>query len=288
MNRCVSLQTQKSLRDLAQLPRLVNEVRWAGADEIVSAEDIAIVAAAWLAEDGKKAAETLTARRKAGRATIIVPRTKAGNLPRVLGAPSAVSIKLGEYDSLQWSDKEHFNVPGQVIIDTPLHAGRWAQVEGLGTAILAYRAHEGAGPVVLCTAGMASRQFGVAVEEQRRLLDQIDSDIQATVSNGSTTARGPEAFDTPPHTVDEFLSAGDSDAAIFALLVATCDGKRDAERLAVAADRLGFGIPLDEITSSLNRLQESPVEDLVNALRRNGWGAHLRQARAALAERRES
>src|SRR5207302_3677573 len=75
-----------------------------------------------------------------------------------------------------------------------LHAGKWATAAGLGTAVLAYRPHAGAGAVVLCSAAVTGRPLGVDREAQRALLRRILEEAAAgTVARGEATSEADPA-----------------------------------------------------------------------------------------------
>lgn len=282
MKRIAALEEQKSLRDLAGLTRLCDEVVWCDVETLSTTTDPVVIVGLWLFDQPGPARKVIDARSEAGLTTIIVPRFNTGDLRVVLKAPTSVRLKAGEFGEFQWDDDSSVNVGGQTLIDTTLHKGKWGSVAGMGLAVLAYRAHEAAGWTVLCTAAITSKKFGIDVEAQRWLLHKI---INRTAETAPALTNGnPPVEIQPSGSVAELLAGNDSNAPAVVLAVALNDGHRDAESVANTLRRIGFELSAEEILRSLSRLPDEPTAGLERALRQSGWGAYLRRGRCVLAE----
>jgi hypothetical protein len=148
--------------------------------------------------------------------------------------------------------------------------------------VFAYRLHEAAGYIVLCTASLTSRQPGVKVTEQRRLLDRLLAAVQAGASIKPTAPA--TSVLAPIATVTDFLATGDRDHAAVALLVAVCDGRRDPHMLAQMARRMGFDISIETLSTVVARMPDVPLDEIAAVLAKCGWSAHLRRSRQLLAD----
>ena len=145
--RVAAFQFQQGLRDLGALPALVEAVEWIEVDHAVAVPSPLVVCGLWLAQASAEAKATLRQRCLSGRITVVVPRWQAGDYSGVLDAPSAVEVFPSEFRTLQW-EGQTYSVPGVSVLQTTLHAGKWAVATGLGTAVLGYRPHSGAsGPL---------------------------------------------------------------------------------------------------------------------------------------------
>ena len=278
MMRIAALEDQKSLRDLAGLGRLCDEVVWCDVDKLFTITDPALIVGVWLFEESGLARKLIEARSDAGLTTIIVPRFKAGDLRVVLKAPTTVRLKAGEYEAFQWDDDTGVNVGGQTLIETTLHKGQWGAVAGMGEAVLAYRAHEAAGWTVLCTAAVTSKKFGVDVEAQRWLLGEI---IKRTSDSAPTLSNDQQPIDVQSvESVTELLDGSDANAPAVILAVAIAD----VEAVASTLSRIGFELSTEDIERTLSRLPNETADELQRALRQSGWGAYLRRGRIVLAE----
>lgn len=282
MMRIAALDEQKSLRDLAGLPRSCDEVAWCDVETLSTTADPALIVGLWLFDNPGPARKLIEARSEAGLTTMIVPRFKTGDLRVVLRTPTSVRLKPGEYDAFQWDDDTAVNVSGQTLVETTLHKGQWGTVAGMGVAVLAYRAHEAAGWIVLCTAGVTSKKFGVDVEAQRWLLGEIlkrtSESAPVRMSNGSQPTIQVAA------SVDELLVGGDVNAPAVVLAVALNEGGRDVETVSSTLRRMGFELSADDIEPILASLPDQETGELERALRQCGWGAYLRRGRSVLAE----
>jgi hypothetical protein len=282
MIRIAALEEQKPLRDLAGLSRLCDEVVWCDAATLATTIAPAVIVGLWLFDESASARKLIEARSEAGLTTVIVPRFKTGDLRGVLKAPTSVRLKPGEYDAFQWDDGTGVSVAGQTLVETTLHMAQWGAVAGMGVAVLAYRAHEAAGWIVLCTAGITSKKFGVDVEAQRWLLRQIVKRTSESAPVRSSTGVQPTA--QVAASVDELLVGGDANAPVVVLAVALNDGERDLESVSNTLSRIGFALSEDVIASTLLQLPDQQTDELERALRQCGWGSYLRRGRSILAE----
>jgi hypothetical protein len=282
MMRIVALEEQKTLRDLAGLARLCDEVIWCDVDNLATSMDPALIVGLWLFDESGPARKLIEARSDAGLTTVIVPRFKAGDLRVVLNAPTAVRMKAGEYEVFQWDDDTGVNVGGQTLIETTLHKGQWGAVAGMGGTVLAYRAHEAAGWIVLCTAALTSKKFGVDVEAQRWLLGEI---IKRTSESAPVPMSEKRPGDVRPvESVTELLGGSDAKAPAVVLAMALNDGDRGVEAVSKTLSRIGFELSTVDIERTLSRMPDETTSELERALRQAGWGAHLRRGRSVLAE----
>ena len=282
MMRIAALEEQKSLRDLAGLTRLCDDVAWCDNQTLASTTDPAVIVGLWLFDQPGPARKLIDARSEAGLTTIIVPRFKTGDLKVVLKAPTSVRLKVGEYDEFQWDDDTGVNVGGQTLIETTLHKGQWGSVAGMGETVLAFRAHEAAGWKVLCTAAVTSKKFGMDVEAQRWLLTEI---VKRTSETAPASSIAPEqAIVQPVASVAELLDGSNQHAPAIVLAVALADGERDPEAVASTLSRIGFELSADDIQSTLLRMPDQTTDELERALRQSGWGAYLRRGRSVLAQ----
>jgi len=280
MIRIAALESQRSLRDLAALPGLCDEVVWCGLPQLATVTDPALVVGLWLWEEPIEAKRLLQNRTSAGLCTILVPRFHAGDLQSVLAAPSAVRLKICEYEQFLWDDGTTYQLPGQTVIETSLHRGQWGGIAGLGVTVLAYRLNEAAGAIVLCTAGLVSRRFGVRTSDQHCLLTQILRRALGTASK--TRDYEPAQTLLAASSIEELLIDRDPNVATVLLAVALNGGNRDQDKTSDTLNRIGFDLSRDTVGRTLARLPDSSVEDMETHLRTFGWGAFLRRGRTAL------
>ena len=163
------------MRDLSALPELCDGIAWLDEAALAESRDPAVLVGTWLFEAKSEAKKLLAARCEMGAATIVVPRWKSGNIGQVLDAPTKVETEFSEFDQFDF-DGQTVPLPGQSIIKTTLHTGRWGETTGESKSkatILACRPSEGAGAVVLCTAALCSQRFGVDANVQRELLSDL-------------------------------------------------------------------------------------------------------------------
>lgn len=282
MMRFAALEEQKTLRDLAGLTRLCDEVVWCDVDNLATITDPALIVGLWLFDESGPARKLIEARSDAGLTTIIVPRFKAGDLRVVLNAPTAVRLKAGEYEAFQWDDDTGVNVGGQTLIETTLHKGQWGAVAGNGETVLAYRAHEAAGWIVLCTAVVTSKKFGVDLEAQRWLLGEIIKRTSESTPAPVNVKRSGNVC--PVESVTELLDGSDANAPAVVLAAALNDGDRGVGAVSNTLSRIGFELSTVEIEQALSRMPDETTAELERALRQAGWGAHLRRGRSILAQ----
>jgi len=287
----IALNSQRTLRDLSALAGLCDGVTWLDEAEMAQSSDPAVIVGAWLMESPGEAKRLISARCDAGAATIVVPRWKPGNVSRVIAAPSDVNVIFHEFDHFDvdrhiGADVSTAALPGQSVIKTPLHNGRWGNVKA-GATILAYRPSEGSGAVVLCTAALTSQRFGVDGDLQRSLLTKL---IGRATGDKPRRARGAAvAVENVvlPKTVGDFLRLGDSHAAV--TLAAIVAGETsDPDRIARALEMLGMELKDDELQKALRLFPSASVDDMESALKEYGWSAYLRLARQAIRQRSTS
>jgi hypothetical protein len=282
MTRVAALETQKSLRDLAGLPRLCADVAWLDPEALAAASEPAFIVGIWLTNEPAAAKQLIARRSTAGLLTVLVPRFKGGDLRAVLKTPTSVRVRTGEFDSFSWEGGETIAVSGQTVLETTLHASQCGSVAGLGVTVLTYRAHEAAGAIVLCTAGLTSRQLGVDVTHQRRLWELIIDRVGSPVSRAVPGIEQPPP--SPAASLDELLGMSDAKIAAVVLAVALGGGNREPNAVAAAASRLGFVLGDQELRQALARMPEASVAVMEHALQKHGWGAFLRRGRMALTQ----
>lgn len=275
---CVALESQKALRDLAQLPRLVDDLAWVGETDLVGDPRPAVLVGLWLNES-VEAVTILKHRSGAGAMTILVPRFKAGDLASVLGAPTPVRVQQYEFQHLTWDDQRIFGVPGFTLIRTSLHAGHWGYAEQ-ELAVLGYRVHQGSAPVVLCMPGLCSRPFGVDMTEQRALLEAIlnkhcvERPAAAPVTQEARVAESAEEF---------VLENGAPVVPMLLAFAVTC-GSRKIRDLVTAGWKLGFRLDPNEVAKQIAGLPEVSVDEVAIALAANGYGGFVRRAKRIIVE----
>lgn len=275
MSTCAILKEQEALRDLAQLPRLVADIdRVDDADAVTSALPL-VLSGVRLQESPLPTIEMIKRRSDAGLTSIIVPRLQARDYGSLFGIPSPMKVALGAYEKVCWDDGDQMVVPGQLLIESPLHVGRWATTLSGGTAVLAYRAHQAAGAIVFCTASLCSRPPGISLAEQIKLM-------QAILDRSSS---GTKVEDALPGSVDacedglEAFFAREPDAAALGLAIVATGGSREPEVLAATAGRLGLATLAGRTASLVAAAPETGVDEIEDCLRKHGWGAYVRRAR---------
>lgn len=270
--RVAALTTQKGLRDLGALPGLAESVAWLEPGDAVAESAPLVVCGLWLAQSVDESRKILRGRAQAGLTTVVVPRIQAGDLSGLLGAPAAVEVVPGEFRGITW-EGQNYAVPGVAVLETSLHAGKWAVAAGVGTAVLAWRPHAGAGAVVLCTAALTGRPLGVEREQQRLLLARILSEAASSTA-APRRDESPASRRVPLGTfLDEEAEAGA--ALLLAWLIA---GAEEVEAVRSAAHQLlGLELQKPEVERMLARLVMPGVEEARAELRRRGWGPYLRR-----------
>lgn len=280
MIRCAAALEQRQGPDLSRLPELVDEVRWLDLTELEQTAEPAVLCGLWIAKDPARARALVKSRVDAGRATVFVPRFKAGDLAPIMGAPTSVDVRAGDFSGVTWEDGQHYAVSGLTFLKTNLHAGQWAVASGLGTAVLSYRQRTSAGQIVICTAAATGRPGGVALSEQRRLFVRILDEIGTPSHSEAVLEREMEK----PTDLESFLvETGDRGAEVLlALLANTGRNAEDVVRSAMAA--LHLSLRTEQVERILARLPNVDDEAIEVALREHGWGAYIRRLRDALTE----
>jgi hypothetical protein len=278
--RCAALLDQKKARDLRLLESLVDHVDWLSPDELRGSPAPVLISGSWIAENEGTARELAAARSRAGRATVFVPRLRAGDWRELLGAPTAVEVVLGQASALRWHDGTEYEVPSVTCIRTSLHAGQWASSD-VGSVVLAYRATTTAGPVVLCAANLTNSQIGVDEGAQRSALRRLLSDVVDAL--GTETEDEPDEPQASLETAEDFLAETAGAGASLSLALVAAGGDRGADLAGVARDVLGLTLPADH-EALLERLPTVSVAELEAALAARGWSAHLRHLRRHLTE----
>ena len=282
-----ALPSQRNLRDLSALADLCDGVVWMDDIQMVQSPDPAVLVGTWLMESPRDANRLIVARCEAGFATIVVPRWKPGNIGQVIAAPSKVEIVFNEFDHFDVDagfalEPPTVTLPGQSIIKSPLHNGRWGTIKA-GATILAFRPSEGSGAVVLCTAALTSQRFGVDAEFQRNLLSKLIERATGNISaRSSTTSAVPEAV---PDSIEDFIQLGNRYAAV---VLATIVVGRHPSELAASAEQiaqslrvLGMELAEDDLHQTLRLFPSATIDEMESALRQYGWSAYLRLARQA-------
>jgi hypothetical protein len=276
--RCAALRAQQTLRDLGALMALAEQVDWIDHDQAAGVAEPLIVCGLWLAQQAADASKVLRTRSHAGRTTLVVPRFQAGNLAPVLQAPADIEIVSGEYRTLLW-DEQPYAVPGVSVFQTTLHAGKWATAAGLGTALLAYRPHAGAGAVVLCSAAVTGRPLGVDREAQRSLLQRILVEAAAGIAAAEEIASREDTA-RPAENATAFLEQErEPGAAVLLACIASSSREVSAVRTA-ARDLLSLDLEQGEVERLLARLPPLGATALRQALTETGWGPFLRRVDA--------
>ena len=274
--QCAALFSQQKDRDLQLLPWLVDEVAWLDAGELASADEPAVLGGLWLEQEPEQAIAVLQKRSRHGRATLLVPRFRGGNLAAVLGAPASILVRPGDVDHVIWEDGEQYTVSAVSNIDTALHSGQWAR-SSYGTAVLCYRSSTASGPIVICTAALTSRAIGVSREEQRRLFKRVMEEIGSMPSGIAIKDEEQRYTDHPYPDEDSFLQATGPVGVTVALALIAANGDRGKDLIQISRDLLGVEISEVQISLLLQQLPECDPGSLASTLERLGWGAYLRR-----------
>ncbi len=270
-----ALESQKTLRDLIQLPRLAEEIRWISDQEIPTEKCPLVICGIWLSDSVNGAGQLLAERSKKGFGTIIVPRFKAGDLASVLQAPSAIDVVASDFDSFQWEDGQQFDIPGVTYFQTSLHAGRWGIATGLGPVVLCYKPHAAAGPIVLCSAALTGRPFGIKVTDQQEILTRLLAEMETVpqeIKQEETVVSEEIQFED----LDSYLAETGDQGAQVLLLLLSYEGNRDAN-LAEAARKFNLRVEEEKIARFLKILPETSLDEIRDKLEDYGWGAYLRR-----------
>jgi hypothetical protein len=270
-----ALESQKALRDLIQLPKLAEELRWISDQNIPTENNPLVICGIWLSVSKDNTARLLAERSKKGFGTIIIPRFKAGDLASVLQAPSAIDVVPSDFESFQWEDGQPFDIPGVTYFQTSLHAGRWGIAAGLGPVVLCYRPHAAAGPIVLCSAALFGRPFGVKVADQQELLSRLLAKMKTTRRD----IKKEETIDSEEimlADLDSYLTETDDQGALVLFLLYSCGGDRDAN-LYEAARKFNLRVEEEKICRFLKILPETSHDEIRKRLEAYGWGAYLRR-----------
>lgn len=272
--KVVAPASQRSLRGLALLESQA-EVSWLDSDGCAVARDPLVCSAQMLSEPG--AAGLLTRRMDTGLATLLLPRFQAGDLTALLGSSQPIRIGPGEAADTQWHDGTSYPVPARAAIVTAIGHGRWLAHRDL-CAGLAWRRTAAQGTVVLCTAACCQRHPSIPQDAQRALLLRLveavrdQTRLPPQVASVTTSERAVD--------VDAFLATEGPDAA--ALLLARCiDPAGDAA--AVIAQYLHCEVAADRLAQLQSRCPTGDAAGFIPALRRHGWGAHVRASLQAIA-----
>jgi hypothetical protein len=285
MMRFSALKTQKDIRDMIQLPKLADDVVWVDESDIVNTPYPLILSGLWLFEtpDSKK---ILQSRSRSGLSSIIVPKYKAGDIGNLIDAPTSVHVVAADFNSVTWKNKSVYDVPGVSYFKTSLHAGRLAIANNLGPVIL-YSKHSAAyAPVILCSAAVTGSAIGVNRSEQKKLLQEIFSEIQTLESflvkknNRVPAASAENNPNSSAVDLNQFLDLSGGKGAALLLLFATSEIVRHSDAALIekkAKALLGIHLSEDEIKDSLKKLPEVSKQEILDVLVDFGWGAFLRR-----------
>lgn len=268
--KVVAPTSQRTLRDLALLDSQA-EVTWLDSDGLAMARDPLVCSAQMLSEP--TAAGLLTRRMDAGLPTLLVPRFQAGDLTALLGSGQPIRIGPGEAETTQWHDGTSYPVPARAAIVTAIGHGRWLAHRDL-CAGLAWRRTAALGTVVLCTAACCQRHPSIPQDAQRALLLRL---VEAVLDQTRLPPQGVTALTVERYAdADAFLSAEGPDAA--ALLLARCIDPTADSAVAIA-QYLHCEVAADRLEQLQSRCPVGDAAQITPALRRHGWGAHLRTAK---------
>jgi hypothetical protein len=199
----------------------------------------------------------------------------------MIGAPTSVAVKPGEFTSLTWEDGSSYKVPGVSRIESALHAGRLAIAQGLGPVALSFRPHQASGPVLICTANLAGRPLGVDPADQKALFDRLLGALESMKAAGDSDT---EEIASPAADLNVFLSeTGGVGAAVLLSLWAVSGDRTQLNR--TARELLGLELAEEDWEKCLKRLPENvSVEEIEKTLHAHGWSAHLRRMKQVQAE----
>jgi len=286
----IALLSQIGVREIANLERLGETLRWVDDDSARSVAEPLVVTGTLAAEAADRLRGLLVARMKAGLGSLLIPRFRPCDLADVLAAPSAIEVLPVETTELDWNGTP-YRVPGSVVFRTKLHVNKWAIVPGCGAQLLAFQPTTARGRVVLCAASVTLRRVGVDAGEQQRLLEALlrmcrpvtgteaDAVHQGTAEAGMKTAlrNGPLS---PSGLLEEEPEQGPG--LLLALLFGASRDSAD-EIIQRASDLVGVRLDPAHVGPLARRITGSN-DEIEAALVRGGWGTFLRKVRQRLAE----
>ena len=286
--RLCALESQKGLRDLAHIEQLAEKVKWLSPTDLEACPETALVCGLEAREAPERLAALLRKRAEKGFSTILAPRFRAGDLSKVLGAPTAVKIKSGEADQLSWEDGDSFELPAFAVIETAMNAQRWAATEA-GCCVLSWRSSTTKGPVVLCTTSLAGPALGADLETQKQLLAKIVTSARALQPSAAEVPQGKD--DEESMDPERFLEIAGNEAAAVLLALYAAEKEKEKGREGAgeknlanfAETRLGMRLCLDLIGKAQAMKDKTP-ENIAEALTRRGWRAHLRRVETLIEE----
>jgi hypothetical protein len=267
---CVALKEQRNWRDLRLLEQTIPAVRWVDVEAATTAPELFVVCGLWACRE-KSASQVLRKRSEEGFSSLLVARFEPVDMGALIGAPTSIHIAPKEISSLTWEDGQHYEVPGVTVVNTAISQGHWARSTA-GTSILAYRPHTQAGLIVLCTATIAGVALGTDSSQQKALLQRVLEEMtrQAPVTRQSgATQDAPELCSTPA----EYLAHHGPDGALVLLAALNADS---GPVNSAALEAIGAKLPEDQLKSLVSALPKAAPQNIEEALRDAGWGAHLR------------
>lgn len=278
------LKSQQDLSNLNQLGRMFDEITACTDDELAVNPEPAVISGQWLWDDARVARDIIQKRSKNGYATLLVPRFKADDVSELLGADNEVKIDLGDFSTVNWGG-EDYAVSGVTVIETPLHAGRWAQTDSKDICVLAYSPHVGAGPIVICTADVCCRTIGVMRSDQQRLLNAILAEcekMKPAKQSEAVTEESPTVTD-----LSSFVEAFPDQGPILLLALVAAKGNRNGNLAEIIASKLSLEVTPEDMQQLLAALPDVQLDEVRNHLRSSGWRSHVRLLERGNAETNE-
>ncbi|MBT2989946.1 MAG: hypothetical protein KME65_13410 [Candidatus Thiodiazotropha sp. (ex Ctena orbiculata)] len=256
------------------MPNFVDTVDWLDDEALLSYESLVVICGLWLAEEPEKTGMLLQERSNSGRSTLIVPRYRGGDLASIIGAPTAVEIKPGDADEVEWEEDRGYAVSSVSYLQTSLHTGRCGKSKQ-GLVILCFRPSTAGGIVVVCTAALFSRSIGVSKAEQAALFGRIRAKLDS-LEVVRPKASQETGYEAKAENLDAFLDEEGAEGA--ALLLAMVADEQGTGSLGVNVQNLlGLELPARRLDHLQNRMPQAAPEEISAVLRRRGWAAYVRR-----------
>lgn len=272
--RVAALDTQQGLRDLKGLPKMVDVVEWVSLPEAARHPSPLILCGLLAAEQPGDFAKLVKKRMDSGLGLLIVPRLKPCRMGDLLGAPEALDIVHVEFAEV-FLDGERYRVPGSLVFNTSLHAGKISSLPGMGAQLFLYRSTTARGTVILCGASLTGHRPGSDPVHQKLLLRKLLGLLQPVKT--AEPAEPEKELKESKLSAEELLASEPLGGALvlMALLAGAEKKKEDVtEKLCL----IGFNPDSHLIENALQRISGNvTIQEAARALSKAGWGAYVRR-----------
>lgn len=276
--KVAALDVQKGLRDLKGLPKLVDTVYWISLPEAAHILSPLIICGLLAAEQPEDFAKLVKQRLDLGLGVLIVPRLRSCQIGDLLGTPEAIDIIHAEFADVSFG-REIYRIPGSLVFNTNLHAGRISSLPGFGAQLFLYRPTTAKGTVILCGASLTSFRSGAEPAHQKILLHNLLGLLQPTKTTEPEEIKK-ELKEIQLSAADLLTKEPQGGALV---LMAILNGAEKKEEDVVEKLRLiGLTPDLYLIQSALKLLSnEITIQDATKALVKAGWGSYVRRLQQA-------